>query len=193
MTPGGFWFHGGRVSLDLIGTAGTTRGELLASPGDLAAWLAAAGLADPPVRVSAADLDATLALRAALARLVNAAMTDAGHRLDDVGLVNAAAARPAPTRRLLVLDGDLVARAAPPAPADCLGTIARDAVDLLAGSERGLLRECAGPDCSGIYVDRSRGRRRRWCTSAGCGNRARVAAHRDRRRAQDAPEGRDPS
>ncbi|MCI4143321.1 CGNR zinc finger domain-containing protein [Streptomyces sp. MMS20-AI2-20] len=31
-----------------------------------------------------------------------------------------------------------------------------------------------------MYVDTSRGRRRRWCSSEVCGNRERVARHRRR-------------
>jgi predicted RNA-binding Zn ribbon-like protein len=62
----------------------------------------------------------------------------------------------------------------------CLGIIARDAIDLLTGPDRSLLRKCAAENCSGMYVDLSRGARRKWCTTAGCGNRTRVSAYRDR-------------
>jgi predicted RNA-binding Zn ribbon-like protein len=49
-----------------------------------------------------------------------------------------------------------------------------------AGHEAGLqLRE----RCRMLFLDRSRGRRRRWCSMAECGNRAKVAAHRERARA----------
>ncbi|MCZ0972623.1 CGNR zinc finger domain-containing protein [Streptomyces albulus] len=45
---------------------------------------------------------------------------------------------------------------------------------------RGQLRQCAGEGCALVYLDTSRGRRRRWCSSEVCGNRARVARHRRR-------------
>jgi predicted RNA-binding Zn ribbon-like protein len=44
-------------------------------------------------------------------------------------------------------------------------------------------RDCASPTCSGVFVDTSRAGRRRYCMPDLCGNRAHVAAHRERRRA----------
>ncbi|MBI0300732.1 CGNR zinc finger domain-containing protein, partial [Streptomyces sp. PRKS01-29] len=79
-------------------------------------------------------------------------------------------------------DGTLV-RAVAGKP-DCgalLSQIARDAVQLLTDPvARGQLRRCAGETCSMLYLDTSRGRRRRWCSSEVCGNRERVARHRRR-------------
>ncbi|MDG4860597.1 CGNR zinc finger domain-containing protein, partial [Streptomyces sp. T-3] len=42
------------------------------------------------------------------------------------------------------------------------------------------IRQCEGDNCPIIYLDTSRGRRRRWCSSEICGNRERVARHRRR-------------
>ncbi|MCT9144281.1 CGNR zinc finger domain-containing protein, partial [Streptomyces violarus] len=42
------------------------------------------------------------------------------------------------------------------------------------------LRQCEGDNCPIVYLDTSRGRRRRWCSSEVCGNRERVARHRRR-------------
>ncbi|MBJ7439049.1 MAG: CGNR zinc finger domain-containing protein, partial [Sphingopyxis sp.] len=48
------------------------------------------------------------------------------------------------------------------------------------------LRECDG--CKMYFLDNTRGRRRRWCSSAsGCGNRAKVRRHRDRKAVSHAP------
>lgn len=44
------------------------------------------------------------------------------------------------------------------------------------------LRICASDDCRWRFVDRSPAGRRRWCDMRTCGNRAKVAAHRQRRR-----------
>ncbi len=41
---------------------------------------------------------------------------------------------------------------------------------------------CEGPTCTLLFVDRTRGRARRWCSMAICGNRAKQAAHRNRRK-----------
>jgi predicted RNA-binding Zn ribbon-like protein len=45
------------------------------------------------------------------------------------------------------------------------------------------LRICASDDCRWRFVDRSPAGRRRWCDMRTCGNRAKVAAHRQRARA----------
>ncbi|MDJ0363146.1 CGNR zinc finger domain-containing protein [Rhodococcus sp. H29-C3] len=42
-------------------------------------------------------------------------------------------------------------------------------------------RSCTTDSCTGMFVDASRGGRRRFCDPARCGNRAHVAAHRARR------------
>jgi len=44
------------------------------------------------------------------------------------------------------------------------------------------LRICAADDCRWRFVDRSPAGRRRWCDMRTCGNRAKVARHRARRR-----------
>jgi predicted RNA-binding Zn ribbon-like protein len=42
------------------------------------------------------------------------------------------------------------------------------------------VKACEGPACTLLFVDRTRGRVRRWCSMAMCGNRAKQAAHRNR-------------
>jgi predicted RNA-binding Zn ribbon-like protein len=70
---------------------------------------------------------------------------------------------------------------APPTPAALLAVVARDAVELLTDPvARACLRQCAGDNCPIVYLDTSRGHRRRWCSSEVCGNRERVARHRRR-------------
>jgi predicted RNA-binding Zn ribbon-like protein len=49
------------------------------------------------------------------------------------------------------------------------------------------LRVCANTECRWVFHDTSRSGRRRWCTMATCGNRAKVARHRQRQRDADAP------
>ncbi len=188
MSKAGFWFEGGRISLDCIATNGARCGELLPAPESLAAWLVAARLSEQQLEVSAAELAETHALRAALLRLVQASMGSGGVRPGDVDIINAAAGQEAPLQLLNLRDGDLVGREPAPHVRQCLGVIARDAIDLLIGPHRLLLRRCAADNCSGIYVDLSRGGRRKWCTAAGCGNRARVSAHRSQRHTASPPE-----
>jgi len=93
-------------------------------------------------------------------------------------------ARPAPPvpHAVLLDDGHLANRLAePPTCAALLSTLARDALDLLTDpASRSALRQCEGDNCPIVYLDTSRGRRRRWCSSEICGNRERVARHRRR-------------
>jgi len=45
------------------------------------------------------------------------------------------------------------------------------------------VKACEGHGCTLLFADHTRGRARRWCSMGVCGNRAKVAAHRSRRRA----------
>ena len=65
-------------------------------------------------------------------------------------------------------------------PEQALALIARDLVDLVGGPHRVRLHQCEADVCGTFFVDTSRAGSRRWCSSATCGNRARVAAHRGR-------------
>ncbi|HTJ98230.1 MAG TPA: ABATE domain-containing protein [Bordetella sp.] len=42
------------------------------------------------------------------------------------------------------------------------------------------VKACEGARCTLLFADHTRGHRRRWCSTAVCGNRAKVAAHRQR-------------
>lgn len=45
------------------------------------------------------------------------------------------------------------------------------------------VKACEGASCTLVFADHTRGHARRWCSMAVCGNRAKVAAHRSRKRA----------
>jgi predicted RNA-binding Zn ribbon-like protein len=44
------------------------------------------------------------------------------------------------------------------------------------------VKACEGERCTVMFADHTRGRQRRWCSMAACGNRAKQAAHRERTR-----------
>ena len=44
------------------------------------------------------------------------------------------------------------------------------------------IKACEGPACTLLFADHTRGHKRRWCSMALCGNRAKQAAHRRRLR-----------
>ncbi|MFI1973075.1 hypothetical protein BLA24_19460 [Streptomyces cinnamoneus] len=182
-------FDSGRLCLDLVATVGRRLSEepveRLDVPDRLRAWLLGAGVVPPGTPLDAVDaawLARFHAVRDLLHRVVHAEVD--GRAADsDLERVNALAATAPPALRAVrAADGSLV-RAVGEAP-DCgalLGRIARDAVELLTdATAREQLRRCEGEACSLLYLDTSRGRRRRWCSSEVCGNRERVARHRRR-------------
>jgi predicted RNA-binding Zn ribbon-like protein len=66
-------------------------------------------------------------------------------------------------------------------PFRALTPIARSIAELAAQGRGVEIRKCANPRCILYFRDRSRSRRRRWCSMAVCGNRMKVAAHARRR------------
>ncbi|HEX4024707.1 MAG TPA: ABATE domain-containing protein [Steroidobacteraceae bacterium] len=69
-------------------------------------------------------------------------------------------------------------------PESLLLPLARSLADLVCAEDFTYVRACEGPACSLLFIDRTRGHGRRWCSMAVCGNRAKQAAHR--RRLQEA-------
>jgi predicted RNA-binding Zn ribbon-like protein len=57
-----------------------------------------------------------------------------------------------------------------------LAAIARSAAEIIVEGAQARLRICANPACGLFFSDKSRTRRRRWCSMAICGNRHKVAS-----------------
>ena len=86
----------------------------------------------------------------------------------------------APERRRLTASGTKLAWSeAPVRPVYALlARIARSAACLLTDPERlWRVSMCAAEGCGWLFVDDSRGARRRWCSMQSCGNRAKARAH----------------
>ncbi|WP_338897994.1 CGNR zinc finger domain-containing protein [Streptomyces sp. TG1A-60] len=180
-------FACGHLCLDFLAT--THPEERLDSAGRLRTWITAAGLVPegtPLDHVAPDWLVGFRELRGHIGRLVPGdADRGPGSRPFDISLARinelARAATPAP--RAVRTDDGVLTRALDRAPdrAALLAVIARDTVELLTDPvARASLRQCAGDNCPVVYVDTSRGGRRRWCSSEICGNRERVARHRRR-------------
>jgi len=58
--------------------------------------------------------------------------------------------------------------------------IAKAMADLVCSEDFSDIKACEGRPCTLYFLDRTRGRARRWCSMAICGNRAKQAAHRKR-------------
>lgn len=63
-------------------------------------------------------------------------------------------------------------------PHDPLGAIAEQAAELLAHGQFAYIRQCEHPECTLWFMDKTKAHRRRWCSMALCGNRAKVARFR---------------
>jgi predicted RNA-binding Zn ribbon-like protein len=176
-----FDFVAGRLSLDFVATIserGTTDLERLSTPDDLAGWIELADVLDRRVSISDGQLAAAKGLREGLYASLTA-WTQGGslaerHRR----IVNAAAASSPPTP-VLARDGHVYREGN---IESVLALLARDALELADSPDLDLVRWCADRSCTRPFVDRSRGHRRRWCGMRGCGDRAKAAAYRRRRR-----------
>ncbi|WRZ92620.1 ABATE domain-containing protein [Streptomyces sp. NBC_01007] len=176
-------FDSGRICLDL--TATTHPEERLDSADRLRAWVVASGLVPAGTPLTAVDATWLLGfqeLRGHIAQLVRGELD--GRPADSaLARVNAVALAAPPAPWAVRADDGSLRRGlnTPPNCAELVSAVARDALDLLTDSPaRASLRQCEGDNCPIVYLDTSRGRRRRWCSSEVCGNRERVARHRRR-------------
>jgi predicted RNA-binding Zn ribbon-like protein len=151
--------------------------ELLATPQDLDRWLVSARLAPFAPGASDKDLEIAHTLREAiyaLASSLDGAALDAA-ACDALNQI-AASASAVPVLKpegQVALEGS--ARA-------LLASLAREAVHLFGGKDGQRIRQCQSPSCTIFFVDTSRSGHRRWCSMAACGNKAKVAALRQRQR-----------
>ncbi|MEV0175384.1 CGNR zinc finger domain-containing protein [Streptomyces sp. NPDC050803] len=189
-------FDAGRICLDLLAT--THPMERLDSVEVLCAWITGSGLVPPGTVLTHADASWLVdfrELRGRVGQLVRGSLlAEARSRssydpsygpsydLALAGVNDTARAAPPAPRAVRAQDGALVRELErPPERAALLGAVARDTVELLTDPvARAGLRQCEGDNCPIVYLDTSRGRRRRWCSSEVCGNRERVARHRRR-------------
>jgi predicted RNA-binding Zn ribbon-like protein len=64
-----------------------------------------------------------------------------------------------------------------------LSPVARAMAEVICQEDLHLISRCENPACTMWFCDRTKSHRRRWCSTAICGNRAKVAAFRERKRA----------
>jgi predicted RNA-binding Zn ribbon-like protein len=181
----GFRFEGGRACLDLAATVGERHGrptERLQTPHDLARWFLQAGMAEQPPAVSRQDLAHARTLREAIYQTIQRGLAGQRPGPGDLAIINDWAGRPPPRMWLEVGDsGQLRSRHDATTAAALIADLARDTVDLLGSPLADRVRECNAGDCALLFVDTSRAGRRRWCSMAACGARAKMAAYRTRR------------
>lgn len=169
------------VSIDLVNARICRDGavvDLLETPAALDAWLHAEA---KRLRwfgsASTADWRAVRALRAAIAELFRARREHSRPTAAAVVKVNQTLSVPSARSRLVWTGREpyLAPVSSRSQRGTLLGELAADAVAVLTGPQAERLRKCANPDCILQFI--ARNPRRRWCSSALCGNRARVARH----------------
>ena len=167
--------------------------DRLASPAAVLAWLEAAGILDPArrARVGASPpvartlLVEALRLRDAAARAVGA--WTQGTLIPDDALLALNRVMEARTVGLRLGGGGGVHRVEPvvtlTGTLGLLAPVAIAAAQLLAEGDATRVRRCDAPGCGLWFLDTSKNGSRRWCSMARCGNRAKVTAHKRRKRA----------
>lgn len=171
----------GNAALDFAATVRGRLGapyEMFSSPASLDSWFVESGIVDGGhTNFQPADLEKALAVREAIYSLLRTKIDGGGYDDDALSIVNDAARKPP-----VVLQLTPSGRHTEAAPAQALSTVARHAIEVLTGSDASLIKECASPECTRIYLDRSRGSRREWCAMDPCGNKMKAAAYRARKR-----------
>jgi predicted RNA-binding Zn ribbon-like protein len=154
---------------------------MFVTPQRLNAWYLESGLVDTITPGNEDDVREAITVREAVYRLVTNRRL--GEELDReaLGVVNAAA-RETPVTPQRTLTG----RHTDATPEQALATVARQAVELLSGPDVPLMKECGNPECTRVYIDRSRGMRRQWCGMESCGNKIKAAAYRARKKTSPA-------
>ncbi|MBB1245976.1 CGNR zinc finger domain-containing protein [Streptomyces durbertensis] len=167
------------LSIDLLNTRWIDNHgpqDLLQDLPGLAVWLRSVDL-DQRCDADAATLRHLLHAREALAAAVADPATpseQARTRLNEV----LAHGR---LHRALTADGP-VATAETDNPAHLAAWLAADDYLRLLDEDPTRIRACANPACVLHFFDTSQNRRRRWCSMAACGNRAKAARHYARAR-----------
>lgn len=198
-SPPPFLWLGEQRALDFLNTEPVVRGErveLLSSFERLVAWCEQAGLISRAAAREArgrwgtqADgeraLVAARALRGDLRQSVERRATGQRPRPASLGSLNECLRR-AGAHTEVVRSGSGLERRLQltlTEPMQLLRPIADAAVELLCDIEPGRVRRCDNPECVLYFHDVSKNHARRWCSMALCGNRMKVAAHYERRRA----------
>lgn len=176
-----FRFDAGGLSLNFVATVrhrGSQPRDLLTTPESLLRWFERAGLASTPSSCSREDYEESLLLREAIHDTMRSLILNRKPGREDVDGINNAARFPISVPRLNG-SADRILWDRPDSVKECLAIIARDAITLM-GEERHRLKMCNSDRCRMLFLDCSPGNRRRWCAMSICGNRSKVARHRER-------------
>ena len=186
-TANPFDWSGGHPALDFVNTLDERPFpkpiENLAGYADLVRFTELAGLLTPAqarqLRKHAAANHAPIARRARELREQLYVVLAAWHRRKAIPAralraITAAIRAAQAARGLAISNGSSIAYhdwLSPRAAEMPLHACAIAVEDLLIGADRRRIRKCGAGDCEVYFIDRSKGRRRHWCSMKNCGNR----------------------
>jgi predicted RNA-binding Zn ribbon-like protein len=194
----GFDYSSGSLCMDLANTWGNRSepsSDRLKSFGDLLEWAHGAGvvshrerreletLAHKEVSRSFGVFRTAHEFRDTVFRVCSATAADEKVPEREVSALNAAV-QTVPRQRLC-RGGDCCEWEWPAEKPDLrqiLWPVIQSAADLVTSTDISRVRECGAPDCNWLFLDRSRGGRRRWCDMSTCGNRAKARRYYERHR-----------
>lgn len=194
-------FVGGRLCLDFANTVAIHDGlspyDHIARPAQLISWLAKAGVlrraqadtfareAEAHAGEAGAAVRSARRLRDSCYRIFSAIGRGAPPPRDEIEYLNQILSRATCGTRIRQRgssfgwswpEGSRLADAA-------TWSIARSAAELLVSHELSRVNECRSSTCAWLFLDTTKNRSRKFCTSSGCGNRTRVRRHYERMRA----------
>lgn len=187
-----FQFIGGSLAIDFVNTVGDrlfARHDYFQSPADIRTWAIEAHLIEAGRRVTdltPADLRRVITAREEIYTLLRAIVRHRPLPRRSLEWLNEMARRTNRYRQLAPSAGGLTwTWKSDTALADLvIGAAVRDLVQLLTDEQRPTLSECIGSNCGWLFLDRSRGGRRKWCSMADCGNREKARRHYQRARTE---------
>jgi predicted RNA-binding Zn ribbon-like protein len=193
-----FEYSSGSLCLDFANTWGNraeTSTDKLTSYGDLLEWAHGTGMMSNRERGELEKLAhreetkgfgifrIAQGLRDTVFRVCSA--TAAGEKPPEVEVAALNAALQTVPRQRLCCGGECCEWEWPAVKPDLrqvLWPVIQSAADLVTSPDVSRIRECGAPDCNWLFLDRSRGGRRRWCDMSTCGNRAKARRYYERHR-----------
>lgn len=166
---------GNRLCLDFVNTVNRLPVdgpvEFLTSEAALSAWAKRSKLAVPRT-VSGDLLKSALVLRKALYAIFYAVAHSAPPPKDDLETLKTFYLRA--LKEATLEPSERFSWKVSGTPLSLLHTLTLDALDLLQSNLSERIGYCQNEDCNWLFLDTTRSRTKRWCSAAGCGNRARV-------------------
>ena len=191
-------FMGSHPAMDFLNTVYSPAGTPVETIGDgglLLDWVVAAGLLDAPAAARLKKRAGTEALDAAAAeaRKLRKWMADWIARWSEqpdadysaeLRRLNSLLERAPHYREVVATDHGLHLheQARIDTPDQLITRVAAQVAALITGEQPELVKHCAGAACTIWFLDRTKAHARRFCSAASCGNRAKVAAFRERNR-----------